>query len=69
MNHLSRFLTASAFALAGVASHASAAVEKASCTESTCFQLAPVKPAADHLQAENGSDRTPLGQHLDQQTV
>lgn len=35
MNHLTRFLTATAFALAGTAVHANAAMEKSSCAAST----------------------------------
>jgi hypothetical protein len=63
MNNLSRFLTAAAFSLAGVAAHANAAVEQGSCGSSTCFQLTPVaKQGADALLAQDGSDRTPQGQ-------
>ncbi|NVZ52434.1 hypothetical protein HX792_18970 [Pseudomonas sp. B6002] len=70
MNHLTRFLTASAFALAGTAVHANAAVEKASPPCSTCFQLTPVnQPAGHDLLVEDGSRRTPLGQALDNQTA
>jgi hypothetical protein len=70
MNHLTRFLTATAFALAGTAVHANAAVEKSSCAASTCFQLTPVHHAAGHdLLVEDGSRRTPLGQALDHQTA
>ncbi|MEZ1314552.1 hypothetical protein QIW53_00885 [Pseudomonas fluorescens] len=84
MTHLSRFLTAAAFALAGTAAHANAAVERSTCGNSTCFQLTPVKEqgASDFLAqdgasrtpqgqmlAENGSSRTPQGQLLDSQTA
>ncbi|MEB2649103.1 hypothetical protein EJ576_23615 [Pseudomonas sp. C 49-2] len=70
MNPLTRFLTATAFALAGTAVHANAAVEKSSCAASTCFQLTPVQHAAGHnLLVEDGSRRTPLGQALDHQTA
>ena len=70
MNNVSRFLTAVAFAFAGVAAHANAAVEQHSCHSSTCFQLTPVQHAAGHdLLVEDGSRRTPLGQALDHQTA
>ncbi|WP_236196825.1 hypothetical protein [Pseudomonas glycinae] len=65
MNNVSRYLTAVAFSLAGVAAHANAAVEQNSCGSSTCFQLAPVaKPGSDGLIAADGSSRTPQGQIL-----
>ena len=70
MNHLTRFLTASAFALAGTAVHANAAVEKTNCASNTCFQLTPVQTTfGDDLLVEGGGDRTPLGQALDNQTA
>jgi hypothetical protein len=63
MNNVSRFLTAIAFSLAGVATHANAAVEQHSCHSSTCFQLTPVaKQGSDGLIAADGSSRTPQGQ-------
>lgn len=65
MNNVSRYLTAVAFSLAGVAAHANAAVEQHSCGSSTCFQLAPVaKPGNDGLIAADGSSRTPQGQRV-----
>ncbi|MCH4897880.1 hypothetical protein [Pseudomonas sp. B707] len=65
MNNVSRYLTAVAFSLAGVAAHANAAVEQDSCGSSTCFQLAPVaKPGSDGLIAADGASRTPQGQTL-----
>jgi len=63
MNNVSRFLTAIAFSLAGVAAHANAAVEQHSCHSSTCFQLTPVaKQGSDGLIAADGSSHTPQGQ-------
>jgi hypothetical protein len=63
MNNVSRFLTAIAFSLAGVAAHANAAVEQHSCHSSTCFQLTPVaKQGSDGLIAADVSSRTPQGQ-------
>jgi hypothetical protein len=63
MNNVSRFLTAIAFSLAGVAAHANAAVEQHSCHSSSCFQLTPVaKQGSDGLIAADGSSRTPQGQ-------
>jgi len=63
MNNVSRFLTAIAFSLAGVAAHANAAVEQPGCPSSTCFQLTPVaKQGTDGLLAADGSARTPQGQ-------
>ncbi|MCX4218981.1 MULTISPECIES: hypothetical protein [Pseudomonas] len=63
MNNVSRYLTAVAFSLAGVAAHANAAVEQHNCGSSTCFQLAPVaKPGSDALIAADGASRTPQGQ-------
>ena len=63
MNNVSRFLTAIAFSLAGVAAHANAAVEQHSCHSGTCFQLTPVaKQGSDGLIAADGSSRTPQGQ-------
>ncbi|WP_285420131.1 hypothetical protein [Pseudomonas sp. efr-133-TYG-5] len=63
MNNVARFFTAIAFALAGVAAHANAAVEQSSCTASICFQLSPLaKSASDALIAADGSSRTPQGQ-------
>ncbi|MGE8063687.1 hypothetical protein [Pseudomonas sp. NPDC089569] len=63
MNNISRYLTAIAFAAAGVAAHANAAVEQRACTDSTCFQLTPVaKQGSDAFIAEDGYNRTPQGQ-------
>lgn len=63
MNNFSRFITAVAFAFAGVAAHANAAVEQHSCNSGTCFQLAPLaKQGSDALIAADGSSRTPQGQ-------
>lgn len=63
MNNVSRFLTAIAFSLAGVAAHANAAVEQHSCHSGSCFQLTPVaKQGSDGLIAADGSSRTPQGQ-------
>ena len=63
MNNVSRFLTAIAFSLAGVAAHANAAVEQHSCHSSTCFQLTPVaKQGSYALIAADGASRTPQGQ-------
>ncbi|WLH37739.1 hypothetical protein PSH79_10690 [Pseudomonas sp. FP2196] len=63
MNNVSRFLTAVAFAFAGVAAHANAAVEQHSCNNGSCFQLTPMaKKASDALIAADGSSRTPQGQ-------
>lgn len=64
MTTLKTVLTAVAFALAGVAVHASAA--EASCSHAaTCFQLTPLadKQAAPQL-AEDGFSRTPLGMRV-----
>lgn len=70
MNNIARFLTASAFALAGAAAHANAAVEQSSCGSSTCFQLTPVnEQGANDLLAQDGSGRTPQGRLLDNQPV
>lgn len=63
MNNVSRFLTAIAFSLAGVAAHANAAVEQHSCNSGSCFQVTPVaKQGSDGLIAADGSSRTPQGQ-------
>ena len=63
MNNVSRFLTAIAFSLTGVAAHANAAVEQHSCHSGSCFQLTPVaKQDSDGLIAADGSSRTPQGQ-------
>lgn len=63
MNNVTRFLTAIAFSLAGVAAHANAAVEQPGCHSSTCFQLTPVaKQGTDGLLAADGASRTPQGQ-------
>jgi hypothetical protein len=63
MNNVSRFLTAIAFSLAGVVTHANAAVEQHSCHSGTCFQLTPVaKQGSDGLIAADGASRTPQGQ-------
>lgn len=84
MNNVTRFLTATAFALAGAAAHANAAVEQSTCGSSTCFQLTPVneqgandwlvqdgssRTPQGQMVAENGSSRTPQGQLLDEQTA
>ena len=84
MNNVPRFLTATAFALAGAAAHANAAVEQSTCGSSTCFQLTPVneqgvndllvqdgssRTPQGQMVAENGSSRTPQGQLLDEQTA
>jgi hypothetical protein len=63
MNNVSRFLTAIAFSLAGVVTHANAAVEQHSCHSGTCFQLTLVaKQGSDGLIAADGASRTPQGQ-------
>ncbi|EJL04155.1 hypothetical protein PflQ2_3254 [Pseudomonas fluorescens Q2-87] len=63
MNNVTRFLTAAAFALAGAAAHANAAVEQSSCGSSTCFQLAPVNAlGGGDILVQDGSSRTPQGQ-------
>ncbi|WP_456024679.1 hypothetical protein [Pseudomonas protegens] len=63
MNNVSRFFTAVAFSLAGVAAHANAAVEQHSCQSGSCFQLTPLaKQGSDGLIAADGSSRTPQGQ-------
>lgn len=70
MNHVTRYLTAAAFAFAGAAAHANAAVEQSACGSSTCFQLTPVnEQGADDLLVQDGSERTPQGQMLDEQTA
>ena len=53
MTPIKTTLSAVAFALAGFAAHANAAVQHTGGDERTCFQLAP-------KVAENGSDKTPL---------
>lgn len=68
MKNLKTVVTAIAFSLAGVAMHASAAVE-ASCTPAAaCFQLTPLadRNAAPQL-AEEGFSRTPLGMRVNSQ--
>ncbi|MEX3772694.1 hypothetical protein [Pseudomonas sp. MYb118] len=68
MTNITRFLTAAAFAFAGAAAHANAAVEQSSCGSSTCFQLTPVKNQGAHdFLAQDGTSRTPQGQLLDNQ--
>jgi hypothetical protein len=63
MNNVTRFLTAAAFALSGVAAHANAAIEQGACGSSVCFQLAPVTQEAVHgLIAADGASRTPQRQ-------
>ncbi|WRH94272.1 hypothetical protein RCC30_10655 [Pseudomonas fluorescens] len=63
MNKVSRFLTAIAFSLAGVAAHANAAVEQHSCHSGSCFQLTPVaQPGTAGLIAADGASRTPQSQ-------
>lgn len=70
MNNVTRFLTATAFALAGTAAHANAAVAQSSCGNATCFQLTPVAEKGDHaFLAQDGSNRTPQGQQLENQTA
>ncbi|VVM40747.1 hypothetical protein PS645_00266 [Pseudomonas fluorescens] len=64
MKNLTRFLTASAFALAGAAAHANAAVGQSHCGSDTCFQLAPVVKGGNGLLAEDGSSRTTQGQRV-----
>jgi hypothetical protein len=61
MNHISRYLTAIVFSVAGVAAHANAAVEQSAC--GSCFQLTPVaQKGGDAFLAEDGYNRTPQGQ-------
>ena len=63
MNNVARFLTVVAFAFAGAAAHANAAVEQHSCPGGTCLQLTPLtKQGAEALIAADGSSRTPQGQ-------
>ncbi|MVV50616.1 hypothetical protein EJA72_20605 [Pseudomonas sp. PB120] len=70
MNNVTRYLTAAAFAFAGAAAHANAAVEKSSCGSATCFQLTPVAgKGGDALLAQDGASHTPQGQQLDSQTA
>lgn len=70
MKNVTRFLTASAFALAGAAAHANAAVENSTCGSSTCSQLTPVNEhGTNAFLAQDGSSRTPQGQLLDEQTA
>ncbi|MDB5997423.1 MAG: hypothetical protein JWP42_4559 [Pseudomonas sp.] len=70
MINITRFLTATAFALAGAGAHANAAVEQSNCGSSTCFQLTPVpEQGAEALLVQDGSSRTPQGQQLDNQTA
>ncbi|EJM69583.1 hypothetical protein PMI29_01855 [Pseudomonas sp. GM49] len=84
MNNVTRYLTAIAFAVAGAAAHANAAVEQSACASNTCFQLTPVaekgtqgflaqdgssRTPQGQMLAENGSSRTPQGQLLDEQTA
>jgi hypothetical protein len=84
MNNVTRFLTAAAFALAGAAAHANAAVEQGTCASGTCFQLTPVneqganaflaqdgssRTPQGQMVAENGGSRTPQGQLLDEQSA
>lgn len=65
MKNVTRFLTAAAFAFAGAAAHANAAVEKSTCGSSTCFQLTPVnEQGANAFLAQDGSSRTPQGQRV-----
>ena len=64
MKNLTRFLTASAFALAGAAAHANAAVEQSHCGSNTCFQLTPVAKGSNGLIAEDGASRTTQGQRI-----
>jgi hypothetical protein len=53
MTSIKATLSAVAFALAGFAVHANAAVQQSCADDRACFQLAPTV-------AENGSDKTPL---------
>ncbi|WP_247254326.1 hypothetical protein [Pseudomonas moorei] len=84
MKHLSRYLTAVAFSIAGAAAHANAAVEQSACGSSTCFQLTPVaqkggkaflaedgysRTPQGRVVAENGYSHTPQGKQQDSQTV
>ncbi|VVM42918.1 hypothetical protein PS662_00388 [Pseudomonas fluorescens] len=70
MKNITRYLTAAAFALAGAAAHANAAVEKSSCGSTNCFQLTPVNGQGTHdLLVQDGSGRTPQGQLQDNQTA
>jgi hypothetical protein len=63
MTNITRFLTAVAFAVAGAAAHANAAVEQSACASNTCFQLTPVaEKGANAFLAEDGYSRTPQGQ-------
>ncbi|WP_339485540.1 hypothetical protein [Pseudomonas sp. EL_65y_Pfl2_R95] len=64
MNNLTRYLSAAAFAFAGVASHVQAAEQK-TCGSTSCFQLTPVaKEAVIKVLAEDGSSLTPQGRML-----
>jgi len=70
MINVTRFLTAIAFSVAGAAAHANAAVEQKSCGSATCFQLTPVgEKGGNAFLVENGGNRTPQGQLLDNQTA
>jgi uncharacterized membrane protein len=70
MNTITRFLTATAFALAGTAAHANAAVAQSSCGNATCFQLTPVaEKGGNDFLAQDGSSRTPQGELLDNQAA
>ncbi|SNS82858.1 hypothetical protein [Pseudomonas segetis] len=84
MNKLSRYITVVAFAVAGVASHANAAVEQNVCGSASCFQLTPVAKQPTHnllvedgasltpqgrMLAENGASRTPQGKLLKAETA
>ncbi|MGF6126824.1 hypothetical protein QF019_002033 [Pseudomonas frederiksbergensis] len=84
MNHVTRYLTAIAFSVAGAAAHANAAVEQNSCGSTMCFQLTPVaqkdtnaflaedgysRTPQGQMVAENGASRTPQGQLLDNPMV
>lgn len=63
MNNVTRYLTAIAFSVAGVAAHANASVEHNTCGTATCFQLTPVaEKGGSALLAADGSSRTPQGQ-------
>lgn len=59
MNNVARFLTATAFSVAGAAAHANAAVEQKSCGSATCFQLTPVaQKGGNAFLAEDGDRKS-----------
>lgn len=66
MNNMKRFLTAAAFAFAGVAVHANAASENHRGDTGICFQLTPLAGKGEVPSlSENGASRTPQGQQLE----